>query len=40
MGVFEILGTLSLAAGCVFSLTGSLGVLRMPDFYSRPDAAA
>lgn len=35
MGVFEILGTLSLAAGCVFSLTGSLGVLRMPDFYSR-----
>jgi multicomponent Na+:H+ antiporter subunit G len=35
MGVFEIIGTLFLAAGCLFSLTGSLGVLRLPDFYSR-----
>ena len=35
MGVFEILGALLMVAGCVFSLTGSVGVLRFPDFYSR-----
>lgn len=35
MGVLEIIGTILLALGCVFSLTGSVGVLRMPDFYSR-----
>lgn len=35
MGVFEIIGTILLACGCVFSLSGSVGVLRMPDFYSR-----
>jgi multicomponent Na+:H+ antiporter subunit G len=35
MGVFEVIGTIFLAAGCLFSLSGSLGVLRMPDFYSR-----
>ncbi len=35
MGALEIIGSIFLAAGCVFSLTGSLGVLRMPDFYSR-----
>ncbi|MFO7563044.1 MAG: monovalent cation/H(+) antiporter subunit G [Enhygromyxa sp.] len=35
MGVLEILGAVFLALGCVFALTGSIGVLRMPDFYSR-----
>jgi multicomponent Na+:H+ antiporter subunit G len=35
MGVLEIIGTLFLLVGCVFSLTGSIGVLRFPDFYSR-----
>ena len=35
MGVFEIIGSVFLALGCVFALTGSIGVLRMPDFYTR-----
>lgn len=35
MGPLEIIGSLCLAAGCVFALTGSIGVLRMPDFYAR-----
>ncbi len=35
MGVLEIIGALCLFIGCVFALTGSIGVLRMPDFYSR-----
>lgn len=35
MGVLEILGSILLVVGCVFALTGSIGVLRMPDFYSR-----
>lgn len=35
MQVSEILTTVFLALGCVVSLTGSFGLLRMPDFYSR-----
>jgi multicomponent Na+:H+ antiporter subunit G len=35
MGVLEIFGCLLLVVGCVLALTGSVGVLRMPDFYSR-----
>jgi multicomponent Na+:H+ antiporter subunit G len=35
MGVLEIIGSLLMLVGCVFSLTGSAGVLRLPDFYSR-----
>lgn len=35
MGILQILGSVFLVAGWVFALTGSLGVLRMPDFYSR-----
>ncbi|NVB42411.1 monovalent cation/H(+) antiporter subunit G [Pseudenhygromyxa sp. WMMC2535] len=35
MGPLEIVGTLCIAVGCVLALTGSVGVLRMPDFYSR-----
>ncbi len=35
MGILQILGSALLVVGWVFALTGSLGVLRMPDFYSR-----
>ena len=31
----EIVTTVLLGLGCVISLTGSLGLLRMPDFYTR-----
>jgi multicomponent Na+:H+ antiporter subunit G len=31
----EIVTTVFLALGCVVSLTGSLGLMRMPDFYTR-----
>lgn len=31
----EILGGILLLAGCFFSLTGSVGIVRMPDFYTR-----
>lgn len=31
----EIVTTVLLFLGCVVSLTGSLGLLRMPDFYTR-----
>jgi multicomponent Na+:H+ antiporter subunit G len=35
MQVTEIITTILLALGCVVSLTGAYGLLRMPDFYSR-----
>jgi len=35
MGVFELLGSLLMVVGCLLALTGSVGVLRLPDFYSR-----
>jgi multicomponent Na+:H+ antiporter subunit G len=35
MGVLEIIGGLCMLAGAVFALTGAIGVLRMPDFYTR-----
>lgn len=35
MGALQIVGSFFLLVGCVFALTGSVGVLRMPDFYSR-----
>ncbi|PRP97650.1 Na(+)/H(+) antiporter subunit G [Enhygromyxa salina] len=35
MGVLEIIGSVFMAIGALFALTGSVGVLRMPDFYSR-----
>jgi multicomponent Na+:H+ antiporter subunit G len=35
MGILQIIGSILLVIGWVFALTGSLGVLRMPDFYSR-----
>lgn len=33
--VCEILSTLFLVGGTFFALTGALGIVRMPDFYSR-----
>jgi multicomponent Na+:H+ antiporter subunit G len=35
MGVLEIFGGMFMLIGGVFALTGSIGVLRMPDFYTR-----
>jgi multicomponent Na+:H+ antiporter subunit G len=31
----EIVCTVLLALGCIVSLTGSVGLVRMPDFYTR-----
>ena len=33
--VLDIITILFLAAGCFFALTGAVGLLRMPDFYTR-----
>jgi len=35
MTPLEIVGTIFIVIGCVFALTGAVGVLRMPDFYTR-----
>ena len=32
---YDILSTVFLATGCFIALTGAVGILRMPDFYSR-----
>ena len=40
MGVFEIVGAVFMFVGCVFALTGSVGVLRMPDFFTSMHAAS
>ncbi len=32
---FDIVSTAFLALGCLVALTGAVGILRMPDFYSR-----
>jgi len=36
----EILVWACLVTGCVFSVIGGIGVLRMPDFYTRSHAAS
>ena len=33
--VLDILACIFLALGCFAGLTGSVGILRMPDFYTR-----
>ena len=38
--VLDILSWVSLTAGSVFCVIGAVGVLRMPDFYSRTHAAS
>lgn len=36
MEVFrDAVSVLFIAAGCFFALTGAVGILRMPDFYTR-----
>jgi multicomponent Na+:H+ antiporter subunit G len=35
MGVLELIGSVSMVVGALLTLTGSVGVLRLPDFYSR-----
>ncbi|TYT74075.1 monovalent cation/H(+) antiporter subunit G [Desulfobotulus mexicanus] len=40
MIIFDILIALLLIAGCIFVLGGALGILRMPDFYTRLHAAS
>jgi len=37
--VLEIIGALLLVAGALLMLLGSIGILRLPDFYSRTHAA-
>jgi len=37
--VLEILGGVIVVTGAVFMLFGSIGVIRLPDFYSRTHAA-
>jgi len=32
---FDVVSTVFLAMGCFIALTGAVGILRMPDFYSR-----
>jgi multicomponent Na+:H+ antiporter subunit G len=36
----DVLSWISLAAGAAFCLVGALGLLRMPDFYTRMHAAS
>ncbi len=31
----DVITTICLALGCFFSLTGAVGLLRMPDFFTR-----
>lgn len=33
--LLKIVGGIFLGAGCFFALTGAVGTLRMPDFYTR-----
>ena len=33
--ILNILTTAFLTLGCILALTGAMGILRMPDFYSR-----
>ena len=37
--VLDVASGLLLAAGCIFVLIGAIGVLRLPDFYTRMHAA-
>jgi multicomponent Na+:H+ antiporter subunit G len=33
--IYDVVSTVFLALGCLIALTGAVGILRMPDFYSR-----
>jgi multicomponent Na+:H+ antiporter subunit G len=39
MIVFSVLGIVVAAAGIVFAVIGTIGILRLPDFYTRMHAA-
>lgn len=39
MSLVDLITAVFLAIGCFFSLSGGLGILRMPDFYTRLHAA-
>ena len=39
-GVVDILSALCLAGGSFFCVTGGIGLLRMPDFYTRMHAGS
>ena len=38
-GLVDILSWICLLTGCFFSLTGAIGLFRMPDVYTRSHAA-
>lgn len=38
--VFELIAAVMLVAGALFVLSGGVGLLRFPDFYTRTHAAA
>ena len=35
MNAYDLVSAILLACGCFFAVTGGVGVLRMPDFYTR-----
>lgn len=39
MGIFEIVGALLLIIGALFSILGVIGILRLPDTYTRLHAS-
>jgi multicomponent Na+:H+ antiporter subunit G len=39
-GIIDLLSWILLLAGALFTLTGAIGVLRFPDFYSRLHAVS
>ena len=39
MQILTVLGWALLISGCFFCLVGSIGLIRLPDFYSRVHAA-
>ena len=36
--IFDVLSMICLSLGCFFSLVGGIGLLRLPDFYTRGHA--
>jgi multicomponent Na+:H+ antiporter subunit G len=39
MNVSDLISAVLLTSGCFFAVTGGVGILRMPDFYTRLHAA-
>ncbi len=38
--IFDVLGGICLVAGAFFALTGGIGIVRLPDFYTRMHGSA